>query len=96
MNPYKRMAELIERKCPNIKMEHTSNNPPQQNGKVERLMAMMWNRVRAMLDGTGLRGRKRKMLWGEAWVSATDWWNVTIETGEDKYPEEKWSGAVLQ
>ena len=30
----------------------------QQNGKVERLMETTWNRVRAMLDGAGLREQK--------------------------------------
>ena len=92
----KRMAELTKRKCPEIKKECTSNDMPQQNGKVERLIATMWNRVRTMLDGAGSRGKKKRMLWGEAWVLAVDWWNVTIETGKEKCPEEKWSGVVLR
>ena len=62
-----KMAELIKRKCPKVQMEFTSNNLPQQNGKVERFVATMWNGVRAMLDGAGLKGEKRRKLWGEAW-----------------------------
>ena len=60
----RKMAELIERKCPKIEMECTSNNMLQQNGKVERFMATMWNGVRSMLDGAGLRREKRRKLWG--------------------------------
>ena len=58
----RKMAELIQRKCPKVQMECTSNNTPQQNGKVERFMATMWNGVRAMLDGAGLKGDKRRKL----------------------------------
>ena len=48
------------------------------------------------MDGAGLRGTKRKISWGEAWPLAVDWWNVTIATGEEKCPEEKWSRVVPQ
>ena len=44
----------------------------------------------------GLRRTKRKILLGEAWSLAMDWWNVTIKIGKEKCPEEKWSGVVPQ
>ena len=56
----RKMAELTGGKCPKIKLEHTSNDTLQQNGKVERFTATMWNGVRSMLDGTGLRRDKRR------------------------------------
>ena len=39
---------------------------------------------------------KKEDIVGETWHFAMDWWNVAIEIGEEKYPEEKrkWSGVV--
>ena len=90
----RKMAEPIKRKCPEAQMEFTSNNLPQQNGKVERFIATMWNGVRSMLDGAGLKGDKRRKLWEEAWRLRKDWWNVTVKMGEEKCPDEKWDGAM--
>ena len=92
----RKMAELVEGKCPKVKMEHTSNDTPQQNGKVERFIATMWNGVRSKLDGARLRGEKRRRLWGEAWMLRLDWWNVTVEMGKEACPEEKWNGVMPQ
>ena len=47
-----------------------------------------------MLDGAGLKGDKRRKLWGEAWRLRKDWWNVTLEMGEEKCPDEMWDGAM--
>ena len=79
----RKTAEPIKRKCPEVQMECTSNNTPQQNGKVERFTATMWNGVRAMLDGAGLKGDKRRKLWGEAWRLRKDWWTL-LSKGEKR------------
>ena len=47
-----------------------------------------------MLDGAGLKGDKRRKLWGEAWRMRKDWWNVTVKMGEEKCLDEKWNGAM--
>ena len=45
------MMWMIKRKFPGIKFELTAKDTPQQNGKLERKIATIWSRVRAMMSG---------------------------------------------
>ena len=56
----------------NIRFEFTSRETPQLNGKVERKIAVITRRIRAILDATGLPEDMRKPLWGEAVKYCTD------------------------
>ena len=56
----KKLRDTIKRRFPETKIEFTARGTPQQNGRVERAIATIWNRVRAMLDGAGIHGEKRE------------------------------------
>ena len=51
------MARMIKKKYPDIKIELTAKGMPQQNGKLERAIATVWSRVRAMMTGAGMGNR---------------------------------------
>ena len=90
----KKLRDAIKRRFPEINIEFTARGTPQQNGRVERAIATIWNRVRAMLDGAGLHGEKRDKLWGEAFYMAVQWWNVTVKNDEEESPYVKWHGEL--
>ena len=48
-----------------IKFEFTSRDTPQRNGKVERKLAVMTRRLRAILNAAKLSKELRQVLWGE-------------------------------
>ncbi len=51
--------------------EYTAPGTPQQNGRVERKFATLYNRVRAMLNGGKFSSSLRNQLWAEAAQTAT-------------------------
>ena len=67
-----------------IKVEHTSRDSPQFNGKVERKIAVVTRRVRAVLNAAKLTEDLRKKLWGEAIMFVTDVENVLLSRSNDK------------
>ena len=83
----KKLRDAFKRRFPGVKIEFTARGTPQQNGSVERAIATIWNRVRAMLDGASLQGGKREKLWGEAFHMTIQWWNVTVKNNEE---ESRW------
>ena len=69
-----------------IVFEYTARNTPQQNGRVERKFATLFNRVRAMLNGAGFTNDYaylRKGLWAEAVAVATKMENVIVTTNKE-------------
>ena len=49
-----KFKEVCEEKYPEIKFELTAKDMPQQNGKVERVIATIWDRLRSMMDDAGI------------------------------------------
>ena len=52
--------------------EFSAPGTPQQNGVVERAFAMLYRRVRAMLNYAKIKGEIRKLLWAESAKTTTD------------------------
>ena len=67
------MARMIKQKYPDTKIELTAKGMLQQNGKLERGIATVWSRVRAMMNGAGMGNRMRGKVWAEAWITAVEW-----------------------
>ena len=65
-----------------LTFEYTAPGTPQQNGKVERKFAMLYGRVRAMLNAACLTKALRHGLWAEAARTATLLENATVSTHE--------------
>ena len=89
------MQDMVKCKCPGIVFEFTLSNTPQQNEKVERGMATIWNRVRATFDAAGIKGELRGKLWGEAIMMSMEWWNVTVKDEEKGCPHVRWWNDCL-
>ena len=53
------MTRKIKKKYPDIKIEMTAKGMPQQNGKLERAIEIIWSRVRAMMNGAGMGNKMR-------------------------------------
>jgi hypothetical protein len=64
----------------NIKYEFTSPNTPQQNGRVERKFAVLYDCVRSMLNSAKLPETLRNKFWAEAANHATDILNGSCTT----------------
>ena len=84
------MRDAVKRKYPSIMFEFTARDIPQQNGKVERFIATIWSRMRAMFDVAGIKGRMREKLWAEAMDTAVIWSNLTVMLNENRRAEAKW------
>ena len=86
--------EKCKIKYPSIAFEFTGKDTPQQNGRIEAMIASIWNQVRAMLDGVMLEGQKRNKLWAEAFNTAVMIDGIIVKEGEEKCADEKWSGEL--
>ena len=64
---------------PSAIFEFTAKNTAQQIGKLERGIATIWIRTRAMIDGAGIEAELKAKLWCVAFK---------------KCKEEKWSGEM--
>ena len=78
------MRKLFQEKFPSVEFEFTAKNTPQQNGKAERVAATLWNGTRATLDAAGIHGPLRNELWGEAFMMAVKWWNISVKQNTKK------------
>ena len=61
-----------------IQFEYTSPNTPQYNGRVERKLAVLYTRCRAILNGAKLTSAMRNGLWAEAAKHATELENTLV------------------
>jgi hypothetical protein len=52
----------LETECINTTLEFTTPETPEQNGQVERSIAALWGRVRAMLNCSGVPQEKRQVV----------------------------------
>ena len=75
--------EALEADCKQeglgIQFEYTAPYTPQQNGRVERMLATLFGRCRSMLNGARLGESKRRLLWSECASTATKLHNLTAE-----------------
>ena len=82
--------ETLKSFCRNkgIKLETTVRYTPQQNGAAERLNRTLMDKVRPMLNGSGLP----KIYWAEALATANYVRNRSPASGQDKTPWELFYG----
>ena len=71
----------------------TVRDTPQQNGKIERAIATIWDRVRATMNSAGLNTQEKNKMWGETFKFCVDWWNSSTIDETKETPEEIWSGS---
>ena len=69
-----------------IHFEFTPISTPQHNGTVERSFQTLYNRIRAMLNGGGLKGILPKKIWEELSRTATLLNNEVVKYNQDKSP----------
>ena len=67
-----------------ITFEYTSPNSPQFNGRIERKLATMFNKVRASLNGAKLNKRLRSILWAECAAYVTLQENLCVRAKEGR------------
>ena len=72
----------------NVSFEYSGPRTPQRNGKVERKYQTLYGRIRAMLNGAGLRDEVRSGIWAECASTATFYSNVLRTNRRSKYPQE--------
>jgi len=75
-----------------IDFEYTAPGTPQQNGRVERKFATLFNRVRAMLNGGKFSPYLRNGLWAEAANTATYLENHLITPNRSLTPYQQFFG----
>ena len=85
-----KLARELKKLYPTLICEFTAKDTPQQNGKLERAIATIWNRVRAMMDGAGIKGILKNKLWAEAFRTAIMWHNISLTSREPKCPNLQW------
>jgi hypothetical protein len=61
-----------------IKFEFSVPRTPQRNGKVERKLQTLYERIRAMLNGADLGDELRDKIWAEYVMSATCLSNIIL------------------
>jgi hypothetical protein len=79
-----------------IKPEFTAPNTPQQNGVAERAFAVIKDGAVAMLRGAKLTNKWCGQLWAEAVSMQTYLRNRIPSAGENKSPEELFSGQATK
>jgi hypothetical protein len=71
-----------------IKFEYSGPRTPQRNGRVERKFQTLYGRVRAMLNGAGLKDEFRSKLWAESASTATYGGNLLVTQAQSESPFE--------
>ena len=87
----------LEKHCKQIGMnvcfEYSGPRTPQRNGKVERKYQTLYGRIRAMLNGAGMKDEVRSGIWAECASTATFYSNVLLTNGKSKSPHELMFGV---
>jgi hypothetical protein len=71
-----------------IKFEFLGPRTPQRNRKVERKFQILYERIRAMLNGAGLEGELRDKIWAECVMNVTYLSNIISTKSSFKSPFE--------
>ena len=64
-----------------VEFEFTPRDSPEYNGKIERKFAVLYGRIRAVLNAAYLTQKLRNRLWGEAAMTVTDIENLLVSRG---------------
>ena len=72
-----------------VSFEYSGPRTPQRNGKVERKYQILYGRIRAMLNGAGLKDEVRSGIWAESASTATFYSNVLLTNGRSKSPQKR-------
>lgn len=75
-----------------IKVEYTAPNTPQQNGVVERAIATIVSRGRAMMIHAGLPIELKENLWAECFSTSTKLSNTLAKSDKNASPYELFYG----
>ena len=90
----RKFAQICKKINPNIIYQFSAKDTPQQNGKVEAIIAATWNQVRALIDAVELPKQQRKKPWTEAFNTAIMMDGITVKQGECQCADEKWQGEL--
>ena len=77
-----------------IQFKYSGPRTPQRNGRVERKLQTLFGRVRAMLNGAGLKDGVRTGVWAECTQMATHYANILVTQGRSVLPHFKLFGKV--
>ena len=90
---YKLKEACVDAKI-NIKFEFTAPNSPQYNGRVERAFATAYNKIRTVLNYTGLTTETKKRIWCECASTVINVENILIKNQSDKSAYEIMHGHM--
>jgi hypothetical protein len=72
----------------NVSFEYSGPRTPERNEKVERKYQTLYGRIRAILNGAGLKDEVRSGIWTECASTATFYSNILLTNGRSKSPQE--------
>jgi hypothetical protein len=72
----------------NVSFEYSGTRTPQRNGKIDRKYQTLYGRIRAMLNGAGLKDEVSSGIWAECTSTATFYSNILLTNGRSKSPQE--------
>jgi hypothetical protein len=76
-----------------VKFEFSGSRTPQRNGKVENKFQNFYVRIRSMLNGAGLTGDLRSIIWAECAMTTTYLSNIISSKSSLKSPFELLFGS---
>jgi hypothetical protein len=88
------LEKLCDKK--GMTLELTAPDTPQQNGVVERRIAVLQQRANAMMMAADLTPEARALLWAEALNTANDLENISLNTMSDKSPDKLFSNELTK
>ena len=74
----KKLRDIVKAKTSKIEFQFTARGTPQQNGKIERHIATIWEMVRAMMSAAGIEGGLKSKLWTECFHTAVQMKNLVV------------------
>ena len=75
-----------------ITLEYTAPRTPQQNGRVERKITIIWKRAMAMMVHARMKKEFQAKFWGEAVSTSCVLGNLTLGARNEYTPYEAWTG----
>jgi hypothetical protein len=90
----KLIAKVTRKKYSEIVFEFTAKNTPQQNGKLERNIAYVWSKTRALMTASGITGDLKGKLWCEAFKTSIDIINISTSMKGDQLRNEIWNSTI--
>ena len=91
---HKEVEKICEKE--GITMEYTAPYTPQQNGRVERKLNVIWQRALTMMVNANMTRSAQNDFWAEAASCAAYLENLTIKKGRNRCALEEWSGEGVR